>query len=522
MAHGESLDSSPQKQQQQPQQQQQQQKPHHQSSKSSVLRNFVHRRQPSRGEALVPEPLSATIENFPDTGYSMGMGGFAKNDPGALGELQKNQQESAPRLHPRPSRDQHRDHQNHLRGRSHSPTKLSNPFSSNKDASKSRLGDISSSKPKKTKSGTNLAGLLSRPKSLKNLYKFASEEEAKLVKDKENRTPDGSLDLAAPPPIYAQFTSDASVRNHRERQSVEINTRNTNSQEIHGSPRPVMKQRPQSFQVPPTSSSGATRMENLESRRKDSNPLSGASKSQRSKVFGMLTGKGHNRSKSAACSPTTESVEAAPDPAKIDELLEAMLDRRNIPENQRYKMRNLNNTIKMEFIRQDWAETRAAKGQGDRSPILNSLDSKDDSNAVAAGSEDEGDKPKRTRGKSFTFSRGRKEPSSPTKKQRGEGTLGRHFRSKSTESIVAERPSSASSTQNSNIFSKIKLQQGPGDYVNYLRKVQKPELVEVGKVHKLRLLLRNETVAWIDEFMQKGGMKEIIGLLYRIIDVEWR
>lgn len=68
----------------------------------------------------------------------------------------------------------------------------------------------------------------------------------------------------------------------------------------------------------------------------------------------------------------------------------------------------------------------------------------------------------------------------------------------------------------------MKLQQGPLDYVNYLRKVQQPELVEVGKLHKLRLLLRNETVAWTEEFIRQGGMQEIVGLLHRIMEVEWR
>ena len=507
MAHGESFDPAPASQ--------------HQRSKSSVLKNFVHRRQPSRGEALVPEPQSATIEHFPDTERIMA---FAKNNPGALGELQKNQQEAAPRLY-RSSRDEHRDH---TRGRSLSPTKVSNPFrSASKDPSKAKHREISPSKPHKTKSGTNLVGLLSRPKSLKNMYKLSSDEEARLSKDKENRTPDESPVLVPPPPIYAQFASDSSLRQHRERQSAEIQTRNTNSQEIHGSPRPAVKQRPKSFQVPPStkppsSSSWGARSEAASESRNDSKSQSGASKSQRSKVFGMLTGKGHARSKSVASSPTTaaEAVDPALDPQKIDELLEAMLDRRNIPENQRYKMRNLNDTIKMEFIRQDWAETRAALG--DRPGSTDSLGNKGDSNAIAAGSDSEAEKPKRSRGKSFTFSRGRKEPSSPTKKQRSEGTLGRHFRSKSTESVVSERPTSSGSLSNSNIFSKIKLQQGPVDYVTYLRKVQKPELVEVGKLHKLRLLLRNETVAWIEDFIQKGGMKEIIGLLSRIMDVEWR
>jgi hypothetical protein len=62
----------------------------------------------------------------------------------------------------------------------------------------------------------------------------------------------------------------------------------------------------------------------------------------------------------------------------------------------------------------------------------------------------------------------------------------------------------------------------PSDFVHYLREIQKPEMIEVGKVHKLRLLLRNETVSWVDTFIADGGMDEIVQLLYRIMKVEWR
>lgn len=62
----------------------------------------------------------------------------------------------------------------------------------------------------------------------------------------------------------------------------------------------------------------------------------------------------------------------------------------------------------------------------------------------------------------------------------------------------------------------------PADFIHYLREVQKPELVEVGKLHKLRILLRNETVAWVDSFIAGSGMDEIVMLLYRIMKVEWR
>ena len=42
------------------------------------------------------------------------------------------------------------------------------------------------------------------------------------------------------------------------------------------------------------------------------------------------------------------------------------------------------------------------------------------------------------------------------------------------------------------------------------------------KLHKLRILLRNETVAWVDSFISGDGMDEVIQLLYRIMKVEWR
>ncbi|GAB1209978.1 hypothetical protein APSETT445_008766 [Aspergillus pseudonomiae] len=62
----------------------------------------------------------------------------------------------------------------------------------------------------------------------------------------------------------------------------------------------------------------------------------------------------------------------------------------------------------------------------------------------------------------------------------------------------------------------------PSDFVHYLREIQKPEMMEVGKIHKLRLLLRNETISWVHTFIADGGMDEIIQLLYRIMKVEWR
>ncbi|UNI18281.1 hypothetical protein JDV02_004558 [Purpureocillium takamizusanense] len=408
----------------------------------------------------------------------MGAGNPGQLDgPPALGELQQNQQE--PARSPRKARD---DAPKYTWG--------------NISLKPARSRDPSPEKPKKPRPGANLVGLLSRPKSLKNLYKLATDDEARAAKDKENRTPDEPTGAMLPPPIFAQFTSDAtSQREQRVRSSVDI-----------GSPRPIVKERPQSLHVP--------RMHGEPDARQ---PSTGKPTSHlhRGKVLGAFanltgrTGSAESRPKEPEC-----------DTEELNRQLEALLDRRNIPENQRYKMRNLSTAIKLEFIHQDRAEMHAATAE--RSATLDSNASSDAPAATPTGSDCDDEKPKRGRGRSFTFSRGKKERSS-SKKPKGEGTLGRHFRSKSTDSVASDRPASSGSFSSGGGFlAKVKLQQGPGDYVGYLRKVQKPQLVEVGKLHKLRLLLRNETVSWIEDFIQQGGMREIVGLLNRIMEVEWR
>ncbi|KAL6404818.1 hypothetical protein AUP68_11649 [Ilyonectria robusta] len=487
--------------------------------KSSILESFMHRRQASNGDALASPPLQGGY-SFSSTYDDLAIGNFSKNNPGALGELQQNQQEPAPRL----SRQSREDFRDDPRGRSRSPTKnalgnLTVITSMAKDTKAAKSRESSPKKPQKTKSGTNLAALL-RPKSLRNLHKLLSDEDIRMSKDKENRTPDEPVTT---PPIFAQFTSDPLYQQPSRHASVEEGRTNSDT-DLFMNTRSGFKERPKSFQVPIHSKTDPSKFrfsqEGMRKGSKDSSSSKTSGKSSRSKALGAFSFS-HGRSKSTSASPKPEMAEPQFNPQDVDRHLEAMLDRRNIPENQRYKMRNLNDTIKMEFIRQDWAEMVAAKN--DRPGSTGSVNSIDGS-AIASGNAVE-EKPKRTRGKSFTLSRGKKEPkepSSPTKKSKGD-TLGRHFRSKSTESIISDGPpGSSGSSSNTGLLAKIKLQQGPADYVAYLRKVQKPQLVEVGKIHKLRLLLRNETVAWIEDFIQQGGMKEIVSLLTRIMDVEWR
>lgn len=179
----------------------------------------------------------------------------------------------------------------------------------------------------------------------------------------------------------------------------------------------------------------------------------------------------------------------------------------------RDKMRSLDTNIKEDFIRKDRAESNVASasktgttgsqkgGQGNEIPS----DDGAKSNTKASKT--------RPRSLTFTISKG---DASPTKKQKS-GSGHSHKRNRSAD---MPRPPSSRSLAASGSMSAIT--SDPTDFIHYLREVQKPEIIEVGKLHKLRILLRNETVAWVDSFISNGGMDEVVGLLYRIMKVEWR
>lgn len=450
-------------------------------------------------------------------------------EPQALGQWQNNRQAQAqpPRSPSKPVVAQ--DSQT-------SPTKSTFASISAKFDSEKNTKESSPTKFKKPKSSTSLVGLLSRPRSSKNLRKLLSEAEARQGKDKENRTPPGTLigDLSPPTPIYAQFCAGtqsvpSSPFEAPEDPFSRIKTHGGYSSNSSSSTmdRPGLKQRPRSFQPPYTANyKSAPGDEKKENRGRSTNlepPNSSRSSTwakgrstSRGRVLTALSNFGAKVKSSSPTSP--EATQTVIDPKDIDTHLEAMLDRRNIPENQRFKMRSLTNTIKMEFIRQDWAENEAKK-------LAQSPSNDADEPLLVTGSSAQDTDKKRSRGRSFTFSRNSwKLGPSPTKSKKSQPTVSRHSRHKSVDSITAsDRPSaSVTPTYATGIIAKVTGQQLPGDFVTYLRKVQKPESVEVGKLHKLRLLLRNERVAWAEDFIKQGGMREIVGLLHRIMEVEWR
>ena len=126
-------------------------------------------------------------------------------------------------------------------------------------------------------------------------------------------------------------------------------------------------------------------------------------------------------------------------------------------------------------------------------------------------------KRERPRSRTFAFGKG----DSPTKKQKAQEIASESKMSKVNP--IPKSPSTRSLVSNgSQRSSKGPKSVTPDEFIAYMRKITKPQEVEVGKLHKLRLLLRNETVEWVDTFLQEGGMTELVGLLHRIMEVEWR
>lgn len=192
-------------------------------------------------------------------------------------------------------------------------------------------------------------------------------------------------------------------------------------------------------------------------------------------------------------------------------------------------MRTLKLEVKADFVRTHKLDTPQASrapsatstvgaSSGDKAAkpgLTRSANTHDGSadNKTQNSKSGESSKRERPRSRTFTFSKG----DSPTKKQKGDAAS-----AKST--VIPKSPSSRSLVSNSSQRSVSKGSKAvqPSEFIAYLRTTPKPQEVEVGKLHKLRLLLRNETVEWVNQFVEEGGMTELVALLHRIMEVEWR
>jgi hypothetical protein len=217
-------------------------------------------------------------------------------------------------------------------------------------------------------------------------------------------------------------------------------------------------------------------------------------------------------------------------PQELDSVFEQVLDRMNIPSNMRDGMRNLKPEVKAGLVKGEriGSGSSTASNPSELQDVRSSARSPTKTENKSSSSQDEDPKDgkrsrSRSRPRSIIASMSRREDGSPKKNKAEQSTRSRSkSRQKSIELSRANLSMVMSSTTSLVNMASPDSATTPGDFIHYLREVQKPELVEVGKLHKLRILLRNESVSWTDTFVTKGGMDEVIQLLYRIIKVEWR
>ncbi|KAF2036701.1 hypothetical protein EK21DRAFT_95933 [Setomelanomma holmii] len=436
--------------------------------------------------------------------------------------------------------------------------------------------------PKKTKSSTNLAAMFGKGRSRDNKQSPVKQPRDK----ENTTPPSSSNAPMPPrTPIWAELSSTEPLKEITTTSKVPLNDqRRSIEEEIalytpqnyspskqrnffdYGQPslqqRPIAKERPKSMVVPKTTSTTSiletfsrkksneraplSDTKGNEGRIKESAsskhmqprpPMSRASTDtsrkddgSRSAAQPAVAAKKPNRVMAAvaAFNGKSRQMEAPSSPTKLDP---KQID----AEFEEVLMRTLKLEVKADFVRMHKLDTPQASrapsahssiGESDGRPtskpgLTRSAKSRDgsaeeeriESQTDKAGST----KRERPRSRTFTFSRS----DSPTKKQKADSNE-RKASSKSTP--IPKSPSTRSLVSNASdrsVSNGVKAVK-PDEFIKYLRKTPKPRDVEVGKLHKLRLLLRNETVDWVDNFIQEGGMTELVALLHRIMEIEWR
>ncbi|KAK3707901.1 hypothetical protein LTR37_011753 [Vermiconidia calcicola] len=217
--------------------------------------------------------------------------------------------------------------------------------------------------------------------------------------------------------------------------------------------------------------------------------------------------------------------EAVLDEKEVDRQFEAVLDSRNVPQPMRQKMRSLTLRIKADFIKQNQeaSKTAGSPPSTSRGSEVKSLTMESRTSPTEAKkADDDAAKSAKRRSRTFTFSKADKRTnengsSSPTKKQRSQS------RSRPISTIQDPSPTATIAPRASMDRKRASVVPAvPSDYITYLKNNTDPAKLEVGRLHKLRILLRNETVSWVDSFLSLGGMTEITALLHRIMKIEWR
>jgi len=109
-----------------------------------------------------------------------------------------------------------------------------------------------------------------------------------------------------------------------------------------------------------------------------------------------------------------------------------------------------------------------------------------------------------------SFRRKNKEEKRPTSSHSNKGLQLNNTFSSSTHSLVL------SGQSNGEVYAKR-----PEEFLEYLKSAT-PDTAEVGWLHKLKLMLRNERLSWVETFLNGGGFTYMVNLLYALLDLEWR
>lgn len=523
----------------------------HRRTKSSVLSNlsFIHKRIPSAGDVLSGNlndcfvaTSSPESSQYPQSHHSTYK---------ALEERHQNEQCQ------QPGRPENSDTGRKTLKKTISSLSLKS--TSKKDTVKgAKALESKSKKTAKIRSSTNLTNLLSRPKSHANLRKEATPDQIPIDKNKENKPPiynsEKKNQASLREPTYQYLTCEESISQVESDKFLEDeihlytpqvyspgkqrNFYQTGKQPTLGK-RDDTSLRPRSTYIPgPLSIQDISRRVSGGSRNSAELIRRGSEKFQIHERKSSLTvpklekpekinqNRGQRVLAAVSSSFGAKVFKTSEDRSHkiiddndISMEFEAMLDRRNIPEHQRDKMRSLAMTLKKDFIKQDRAEIAASK------KIKNEKNNTDTvANLTFSMNELPEPTPRRPRSRTFTISRtSSKDYGISFKKTKADSTHSKNTHRKPSESLKSRGKlfAGVGTSAAQSIIAKTK-GKTPDDFVSYMKKTTKPESVEVGRLHKLRLLLRNETVSWTDEFIKQGGMGEIVELLHRIMAIEWR
>ena len=425
----------------------------------------------------------------------------------------------------------------------------------------------------KNKSSTGLSALFSKSKP----SKADANGEAKQAKEKENQTPPNSAGIM-PPPIWSEFSKqdgDGTPRTTKvplndSRAFGETQSRYRPSENSPTKGRDVFFDRPRlqstTRQTRPTSFVGGSSFvtQHIEitkprpksyvqssdagealPREDDFPSVSAAGSAQRYSDGNVGQGTGltiakrgsrvmaavaawNGKNKDGTNGSKEEKREDLNDPKQFESAFENMLESRNIAQDVRDKMRRLDTTMKASLIRQNQTSTPAAAGGPPGTPLSVSRPSTGNraktDGIPAASQPDDAKTPKKSRPRSLTFTLGKGSSSRSASQDRGASPFKKHKSSRSGSSHGRKKSTELSRSSSATSIASVAsgVSPVPEDFITYLQATHQPQRVEVGRVQKLRQLLRNETVVWVDEFVDKGGMDEVVGLLYRIIDIEWR